>query len=167
MNERYPSLDSNNKLIWNFRDIGHTMRQISEGRGSQKRILMILQESGGMTQRALTERLVIQPGSASEIIGKLEAAGYLVRIPSDTDRRTFDLSLTEAGQTAAAEAWTARNTRHQIMFSCLTETEKQTLLQLLEKINAFWDQEYRCSDMPEHSHGSRKGHGGAVHDTGK
>ena len=48
MNDRYDSLDLNNKLIWNLRDIGHTMRRISEGKGSQKRVLMILLENGGM-----------------------------------------------------------------------------------------------------------------------
>lgn len=49
MNDRYGSLDQNNKLIWNLRDIGHTMRQIPEGKGSQKRILILLKETGGMT----------------------------------------------------------------------------------------------------------------------
>ena len=34
MIKRYDFLDLNNKLIWNFRDIGHTMRNISEGKGS-------------------------------------------------------------------------------------------------------------------------------------
>ena len=57
MNERYPALDLNNKLIWNLRDIGHTMRHMFEGRGSQKRVLMILREVSTITQRDLTQRL--------------------------------------------------------------------------------------------------------------
>lgn len=55
--EQYKHLDQNNKLIWNFRDIGHTMRQIAEGRTSQKRILILLRETAGMTQKELTARL--------------------------------------------------------------------------------------------------------------
>ena len=62
MNEQYGSLDQNNKLIWNLRDIGHTMRQIFDGRGSQKRILILLRETAGMTQKELTSRLGVQPG---------------------------------------------------------------------------------------------------------
>lgn len=50
-------LDQNNKLIWNFWDIEHTMRQIAEGRASQKRILILLREMAGMTQKELTARL--------------------------------------------------------------------------------------------------------------
>ena len=143
MKERYDSLDRNNKLIWNLRDIGHAMRHISEGKGSQKRVLMILLESGDMTQRELTERLGIQPGSASEVIGKLETAGFLVRTPSNTDRRTTNIALTEAGRAAAEDAALQREERHQQMFSCLSGEEQDTLLGLLEKLNADWDTKYR------------------------
>ena len=59
MNERqrYEKLDLNNRLIWNLRDTGRTMRRTSEGRGSQKRVLIVLLETGRITQKALTERL--------------------------------------------------------------------------------------------------------------
>lgn len=146
MQDRYHMLDINNKLIWNFRDIGHTMRRISEGRGSQKRVLIVLRETGIITQRELTQRLGIQPGSASEVIGKLEEAGMLIRTPSETDRRTADISLTEAGQAAAAQAAASREQRHEKMFSCLSGEEKQQLLELLERVNQFWDQHYPESE---------------------
>ena len=70
--ERNLAANINDKLIMNLRDISHTMRSLYEGRGSQKRILIILHEVGKITQRALTERLGIQPGSASEVIAKLD-----------------------------------------------------------------------------------------------
>ncbi len=143
MEKRYDALDMNNKLIWNFRNIGHTMRHISEGRGGQKRILMLLRESGGMTQKELTRRLGIQPGSASEVIGKLEAAGLLVRAPSSDDHRTTDISLTEAGMAVGEVAAAQRERRHEKMFSCLSEGEKEALLGLLERVNASWDEQFR------------------------
>lgn len=143
MKNRYDSMDLNNKLVWNLRDIGHTMRHISEGKGSQKRILMILLESEGITQRELTRRLRIQPGSVSEVIGKLEAAGFVSRSPSETDRRTANLTLTESGLAAAEEACAQRKERHRQMFSSLSGEEKAALLGLLEKVNADWDQKYR------------------------
>ncbi|MGN0276928.1 MAG: MarR family winged helix-turn-helix transcriptional regulator [Hominisplanchenecus sp.] len=143
MQKRYESLDINNKLIWNFRDIGHTLRQLSGGKGGQKRILILLNETGVITQRELTERLGIQPGSVSEVIGKLEAAGLLTRTPSETDRRTTDIRLTEAGSIQATEARDSREKRHIQMFSCLSEQEKEDLLLLLEKVNSAWDSQYR------------------------
>ena len=57
-----------------------------EGRGGQNRVLTILKEEGEMTQRALTERLGIQPGSASEIIGKLEKGGCAKVVVNDLAR---------------------------------------------------------------------------------
>ena len=46
MREQYPEMDLNKRIIWNFWDISHTMRRISEGKGSQKRILILLLEEG-------------------------------------------------------------------------------------------------------------------------
>lgn len=159
MKERYDSLDGNSKLIWNLRDIGHTLRHISEGKGSQKRVLILLQEAGGMTQRELTQRVGVQPGSASEVIGKLEAAGLLIRSPSETDRRTTDIALTDSGKAAAEDALAQRQERHQQMFACLAEDEKGTLLQLLEKVNADWDAKYRQSGTQAMTPNCRKGRG--------
>lgn len=159
MLKQYELFDMNNKLIRNFWDISHTLRRISEGKGSQKRILMILREHGDITQRELTEYLEIQPGSASEVIGKLETAGLIKRVPSRTDRRTADVCLTEAGEAAAGEAYTKREQRHQKMFACLSEEEKQTLLGLLEKVNRYWNRQYHVNDAGHISEDDRKGCG--------
>lgn len=141
--DHYRRVDINDKLIINLRDISHTMRSLYEGRGSQKRILIILKETGTITQHALTKRLGIQPGSASEVIAKLENAGLIIRVPSETDRRTVDVALTEKGKGLAIEAAAQRSRRHEDMFSCLSEGEKEELLSLLEKVNADWEQRYR------------------------
>lgn len=143
MQKRYDSLNINHKLIWNLRDIGHTLRRIREGKGSQKRTLILLWESGAITQRELTERLDIQPGSASEVLGKLESAGLITRTPSKADRRTTDIFLTSQGRAEAEAAYTQRELRHQQMFACLSPEEQETLLGLLERVNASWDTHYR------------------------
>lgn len=139
------TMDMNQKLIMNLRDLGHVIRFLYEGRGSQKQILIILLKTGGMTQRELTERMGIQPGSASEVIGKLEGAGLIFRTVSPTDRRTADIRLTPEGRIKAMEAAGQRITRHQEMFSCLSPSEKETLLALTEKLNTDWDSRYRES----------------------
>lgn len=146
MKEQYLYLDKDNKLIWNLRDIGHTMRRISEGKGSQKRILIILLETKGMTQKELTNRLGVQPGSASEVISKLEDAGLILRTPSEIDHRTADIRLTKKGEVLAQDAYIRRKERHQNMFAAFSEQEKDTLIRLLEKVNEDWDQKYRTQE---------------------
>lgn len=154
---RYNAADVNGKLIINFRNISHTMRFLYEGKGSQKRILIVLLETGRITQRALTKRLDIQPGSASEVIAKLENAGLIVRTSSTEDRRTTDVSLTEEGKKQAIEISEQRDRRHERMFSCLSETEKMQLLTLLEKVNSDWEQRYqniaKKDEVTDYRHG--------------
>ena len=142
MLENREAVDRNSLLVQQLRDIGHIMRSAAEGRGSQKRILMIVQREGTITQRALTERLRIQYGSASEVLGKLESAGLICRTPNEADRRTTDITLTHAGESAAEEARKERKARQAQMFDCLSDEEKDALTALLEKVNAAWEQQY-------------------------
>lgn len=135
-------VDINDALIIGLRNLSHIIRFLYEGKGSQKRVLIVLNRTGPITQRELTQRLGIQPGSASEVIAKLESAQLITRTPSETDRRTSDIRLTAAGQARAAQAARERQQRHEAMFSCLTAEEKQTLLGLLEKLHADWSARY-------------------------
>lgn len=154
--KRYHILDQNNKLIWNLRDMGHTIRGLSEGKGSQSRILIILNEVETITQRELTERLGVQPGSASEVIGKLESAGLIIRTPSAKDHRTADIQLTEIGKIKAKEATEQRKKRHCEMFACLSEEDKQDLLMLLEKVNYDWRYRYSGNSVGRGQQHKRK-----------
>lgn len=160
---QYDAADKNDKLILNFRDINHIIRSLYEGRGSQKRILIILLEAGTITQRRLTGQLGIQPGSASEILAKLEKNGLIIRSENEEDRRTTDITLTEQGKELAEEAKNQRKGRHEEMFSCLEEKEKDTLLTLLEKVNADWRERYRNSGRHFHDR-ERRGAGGHHHE---
>lgn len=141
---RYETACINDKLIFKLRDLNHIMRSLYEGRGSQTHILIVLLETGPVTQRELTRRLGIQPGSASEVMGKLESAGLICRTPSQRDRRTADITLTEQGriraQAAAAEQ---RSRRHEEMFALLSGEEKAALLALLERLADDWERRYQ------------------------
>lgn len=157
----YQSADENDRII-NLRDLGHVMRGPSEGRGSQQRVLIVLSKiSGAISQRDLTERLGIQPGSASEVIAKLEAAGAVRRSPGAADRRTMDVELTEVRRQMAAEARAQRARRHEEMFLCLSDGEKAQLLALLEKLSADWAERYGGEgEHPRHGRGERCGRRG-------
>lgn len=156
-------LDLNDRLVHDLLDLGHVLRSQYEGRASQKRILIILNETGSITQKDLTERLGIQPGSASEILAKLENAGLIIRTQNENDRRTTDVCLTDTGRGLAGNALTQRQKRHAEMFSCLSEEEKGTLLSLMEKVCADWRVRYRESGKP-HGHGGHHGGDHAGHE---
>lgn len=146
--EEYQTLDTDGKLNAMLHELHHMSRFGMESRGGQGRILKILAEEGGMTQRSLTEKLGIQPGSASEVIGKLERAGFITRSENAEDRRTADVCLTDAGR----EQLEAKKQEKPDLFSALSEEEKDQLLVLLEKLRADWREKF-----PRERHG-RDGH---------
>ena len=157
--EAYQAMDTDGKLNAILHELHHMSRFGMESRGGQGRILQILAEEGSMTQRSLTEKLGIQPGSASEVIGKLERAGFITRSENTEDRRTADVSLTEAGR----EQLEAKKQEKPELFSALSEEEKEQLLALLEKLRADWREifprERHSRDdhsVHERQHGSRK-----------
>lgn len=158
--EHYRTADMNDKLIINLRDLSHIMRSLYEGKASQKRILIILNETEVITQRDLTEHLGIQPGSASEILSKLENSGWILRTQNESDRRTTDVRLTDSGRELAAEALAQRKKRHEEMFSCLSEEEKQQLLLLLERVCTDWRTRYGEKEKGYRHHEAPYGHEG-------
>jgi len=139
----YTHMDVHKQLIMNLRDIGYMIRFLFEGKGSQKRILILLNETGGMTQKELTQRIGIQPGSISEVLGKLEKNGFIIRQMNQEDHRAIDIQLTDLGQKQAIEFTYQRELRHEEMFSCLSLEEQKTLLELIEKLNQDWDIRYQ------------------------
>ncbi len=150
----YDKLDTENKIIMNLRGLGHTIRFSAEGKGSQGRILLMLMKFGNMTQKELVNRMEIQPGSASEVLIKLENAGLIVRTENGDDRRVVDVSLTEEGRVKAQEAAERRKVLRSEMLAALSQEEKDTLLGLLEKLNAEWRVKYGKG----HEHHHRDGH---------
>ena len=90
-------IDRNEKLVHRLWDVHHKMRRLHDGKSSQSRILIVLREHEGMTQKELTDHLHVQPGSASEILSKMEQSGLITRTPNQSDQRTMDIFLTEKG----------------------------------------------------------------------
>ena len=98
---------------------------------AQERVLRILaqQEAEEMGQRRLQELLGVQSGSLSELVGKLEDKGFLVRIRNEADKRNVTLKLTEAGRARAAHP-----SDHPDPFAALSEAEQAQLRALLQKV---------------------------------
>lgn len=156
----YLALDTEKKLGALMSELGFLGRG-TVGRGGQRKVLELL-ASGEMTQKALTEKLGIQPGSVSELVGKLERAGLIEKAENEADRRTMDLRLTEAGQASLEEGGEKEGSG--ASFAALSEDEQQQLLALLEKLHADWKARFHAGrgrhggeERGEHRHGRKDG----------
>ena len=153
----YEEMGIDEKLFALLGKLGRMGHGGFNGKSSQNRILHILSNSECMTQRELTEQLGIQPGSVSEIIKKLETAGLITRQSNSVDRRTVDITLTDAGK-AQAEASLSHHVNH-TLFETLTDDEKQQLLFLLEKVGQNWHYHFRGEGRHGHKHHGKGEHG--------
>lgn len=108
-------------------------------KAGQARILSALLESGTVTQRELQDILEVRSGSLSEILNKVEADGFIKRSQSESDKRQLEVKLTEAGMEAAAKLTEERGHKSDELFSCLSDEEKQTLEELLNKLLNSWE----------------------------
>ena len=108
--------------------------------GSQQQVLSILSKNGPMAQKDLLEMLMIQPGSLSELLSKLEEKDLLIRKEDENDRRKVILTLTEEGQNAVAgSAKESDQEGEKDLFAVLNEEEKNTLKSLLKKLLGSWE----------------------------
>ncbi|MBQ1907600.1 MAG: MarR family transcriptional regulator [Firmicutes bacterium] len=120
-----PQDDSLGSLIMRcFRELRH-----GGSAATQRKILVILSQTGETPQRALQELLGVRPGSMSEVLGKLESKGLIERTRSGMDRRSAMLKITEEGRKLASEG-PAEDAE---LFSALSDEEQETLRGLLKK----------------------------------
>ena len=82
----------------------------------------------------LAEKIGINASSLSEQIDRLEADHYLERKANPADRRSTLILLTEKGKARAYELSDERQKAAAAFCAKLTEEEKDTLIQLLDKL---------------------------------
>ncbi len=99
-------------------------------------ILDLLTQQDGLTQQQIAEKMDIRPQSASEAICNMESQGLLTRKTNEQDRRSCRIYITPAGRMQQAQLLNIRMENAKRILSPLTEEEKNTLLQLLEKVTA-------------------------------
>lgn len=139
------SMDIDEKLAMRMRHCGHILWHQSGGKQSQKRILSILGRNEVMTQRELQEELDVKSGSLSEILGKIEAEGFITRQANTQDKRHIDVALTDTGKQAIQIHKQEKRKETKDMFSCLTEEEKEQLVGILHKLVHAWKKDGKPS----------------------
>ena len=129
------------RILRNFGYFGYFLHMHWGGRNGKQHILLeLLAHDGEMTQRDLQEASCITSASLSEVIAKLEAEGLVTRERSETDRRQLTVTLTSEGELRAREVVRTRAEFEECAFDCLTEGERDELVDLLDRVAAHWMQ---------------------------
>ena len=94
--------------------------------------MMVLWERGTVNVKTLGESLLLDSGTLTPVLKKLENKGYIVRGRSRSDERNLEVSITEAGERLKDEALAIPEK----MGACmdLNPEEMKTLYDLLYKL---------------------------------
>lgn len=122
-----------------MRKCGHVLYHSQEQNNGQGRIIHILSIRGSISQVELQKLLNIQPGSLSEIVGKLEAKGYLTKEKDEKDQRRMILKITAKGKKTPEEELYLKSREN--LFSALDTEEQEELKKLLQKLLNQWMEE--------------------------
>lgn len=100
--------------------------------------MMVLWEHGQMSSKELGKLLMLDSGTLTPLLKKLEQKGYVTRCRDARDERNLKLTVTEKGYALREQALTVP-TR---MASCvhLTQEEAVLLISLLHKITAGFEE---------------------------
>jgi DNA-binding MarR family transcriptional regulator len=105
--------------------------------GSTFNVLMILDGAPEpLSPHELGERLLVTRGTVTGLLDTLQRQGLVRRIPHPDDRRMLLIELTETGRTVLRKTWRTHFPAQTEMMSVLSDSEKETLVRLLGKLQA-------------------------------
>jgi DNA-binding MarR family transcriptional regulator len=100
-------------------------------------VLLVIEATPGLQQRAIGEVLRIQRPNLVTIIDQLEARGLVRRGAVPTDRRAYALSLTSEGEALLRKAKIAHAQHDRKVLDALGDLDKARMLAALERIAAL------------------------------
>lgn len=112
--------------------LGRRVGQLLESRfapvgltDTKAKILGALAHRPDLTARDLLPWTEIEPASLTEVLQSLERDGLIERKPHPKDRRSIQLSLTDAGYAAQRRSLEALEAAHEDLFSVFTPAEAE------------------------------------------
>jgi DNA-binding MarR family transcriptional regulator len=122
--------DAVNNLILSELD-KHDVKGIAPSHGD---ILVSLYQKNGLSVRELSEKIHRTQPTVTVLIDKLQKLGYVERVKSWEDSRVTLIKLTEKGAQLESTFREISEKLNRVIYGGLTDTEKEQVEHLLEKI---------------------------------
>ena len=88
----------------------------------------------GISQDKLAQMLFLNKSSVARQVAALEEGGFVVRKPSDSDKRVMELYLTEKGESIMPQIRQVLQQWEHVLTDDLTEEEVETISRILAKM---------------------------------
>lgn len=102
---------------------------------AQWRAIGQLSRSDGLTQVALASRLDIEPMTVCRLVDRMEAAGFVRRVPNPQDKRAKLVCLTELSRALLGEMREIALLVYEEAFEGFNHDERKALIDGLNRIN--------------------------------
>jgi DNA-binding MarR family transcriptional regulator len=130
------------EVMW---ERGRDMVSSTPVSASQLRVLYSLDREEGINLRALGELLGSAPPSVSRMCDRLEALGFVQRLPSPVSRRQLELHLTVQGKAYLRDLRGQREEALLAVITTMTPTTRKALLRGLTGFQEALDKEHSSS----------------------
>ncbi|MBD3663832.1 MarR family winged helix-turn-helix transcriptional regulator [Sulfitobacter aestuariivivens] len=97
-------------------------------------LLGLLREQGSLRASDAAEQIGIAPTTASSVIARLKSRGLIERTQSKTDRRAYDIALSDKGLEIAQTIHAQDIQNMGVFLSALTASEQDMLIALMGKV---------------------------------
>ncbi|WP_406640106.1 MarR family winged helix-turn-helix transcriptional regulator [Amycolatopsis sp. WGS_07] len=147
MDENQAALERVNETTFAVRDVIEASRDLMarmaksvDMNANDLTAIALLNHHGPMGPVELGRRLGISGPSATTLVDRMEQAGYLARVRSDTDRRRVAVTVTEQARTVAAAVWRPAIEKLDAVSRTLSEAENAVVRDFLARITAVMNE---------------------------
>jgi len=107
---------------------------------AQHEILVTIRRNSGLTQRELSEQLLVVKSNATALLQKLEARGLIRRTPDSEDSRIKRLSLTRKGDVLVRKSFAVQTRVIQAMVAVMSDDELEQTAEIMGRVGDAIDQ---------------------------
>ena len=102
--------------------------------GSSFGTMMYLFRKQGITEKEISEHMLVDKATTTRTISKLEGFGYIRRKRDPSDRRAYRVYLTEKAEKVKSDLMMVRDRWVDIVLKDMSRTEKDEILELLHRM---------------------------------
>jgi MarR family transcriptional regulator, 2-MHQ and catechol-resistance regulon repressor len=96
-------------------------------------------EDDRLTMGSLAEQISLTTGGVTRLVDRMQAAGYVERLPCPTDRRVSYAALTDAGRAKLDEAAHVHGANLRAVLAAFSDADRSRLDALLDRLREVSD----------------------------
>lgn len=135
LEERFSMALHNTARVWR-QAIDRRLKDVGVGQAGWMAIANIAKSKAALSQIELANRLGVEGPTVVSLVDRLVKAGYVERLPSETDRRIKHVVLTDAGQALYGKVRTAAEAYRRELLEGIDKARLQAATGLLEELQA-------------------------------